>query len=155
MLRQHLDLFKRTELYIESAVEEHPICHISPPVHHKVHVRAPHGRPPTMLGSLEVLIIHRRRPRPPQKPPNKLGYGATIKIFLKTLTLKSNLVTFAKCVLLGFLLKRLCIVMLEPFGGLHPATPDFWTTAPPSHKRICSSLWKVCRKEVLWSAPEI
>lgn len=89
------------------------------------HVRQPWGSNNTQ----------KKTPPPPQKPPNKLGYGATIKIFLKTLTLNSNFVTFAECVLLGFLLKRLCIGMLEPFGGLHPATPDFWTTAPPSHKR--------------------
>lgn len=57
--------------YIESAQEEHPICHISPPVHYKVHVRALHSRPPTMLGSLEELIIHRGIPTTPTEPENK------------------------------------------------------------------------------------
>lgn len=163
MPQQHLDLFKWTELYIASAREEHPICCISPPVHHKVHVRAPHGRPPTMLGSFEVLIIHIGRPRTPHRTPEQTRTWSNNKEIPLDSNFHINLCHTC----------RMCMGGFEPMGpsaeaAVHPDVGALWRTPPFQSKllstsliKLCSSLWKVYRtlhkkdKELLRSAPEI
>lgn len=130
---QHLDLFKWTEICIESAREEHPICHISPPVHHKVHVRAPHGRPPTMLGSLEVLIIDIGRPQTPHRNSEQTRTWSNNKDI--PLDLNFNIKLCHIC--------RMCIMVFEPMGlsaegAVHPDVGTLWRT-PPFQSRLLSS----------------
>lgn len=141
MLQQHLDLFKRNPLYIESAQEEHPICHISPPVHHKVHVRALHSGPPTMLGSLEELIIHRGIPPTPAEPrTNKKRWSNSKNIHLD-FNVKIKLCHIS----------RMCVIWVSAEGALHGDVGTLLedSTLPlqtsklqhlPLVKKLCSSL---------------
>lgn len=133
MLQQHLDLFKWTELYIESAREEHPICHISPPVHHKVHVGAPHGGPPTMLGSLEELIIHIERPQTPHRKSEQTSTRSNNKDIPLDLNFNSKLCHMCRISIMVF-------ELMGPSaeGAVHPDVGALWRT-PPFQSTLLSS----------------